>query len=426
MAENGNSRMLPIDCLLTCQGRQCHPLFKVNCSHIDQNNHSRVLHLKIGFFLSYFYLDKRYKMAGKRGKAVKRKGTSGNSQEKRRRVESGGAETTLSGDVGQVERLDLLSDGPSPQSGAGNPGMNDMVKKRGRVVDFEQLLRESLGSDLEGKSNAISQPESESASRSLTHVFEHDPPEMVRCGDDAVALHVPEAIKKKIRRHEFVNLAVLLKGGVELAELFGSNLLSINEKGQLETRPKTVSDKIVSVEKWTDAFLIFSSIYLLEYPSKTQELLKYMSIIREAATRSPWFQCRLYDEQFRLRQALRVESWGEINSDLWLRCFSSRAPFTVQPSSPQSTVSQRTPTCLDFNKGSCKWSVCRYLHVCAICASSAHGKWECPNNTQARLLPQNSQVQSQTQPFRASFRGTRSFRPYWRGAGRRPARGSLY
>lgn len=125
--------------------------------------------------------------------------------------------------------------------------------------------------------------------------------------------------------------------------------------------------------------------YLLEYPSKTQELLKYMSIIREAATRYPRFQCRLYDEQFRLRQALGVQSWEEINSDLWLRCFSSRSPFTVQSSSPQSTVSQRTPTCLDFNKGSCKWSVCRYLHVCAICSSSAHGKWECPNNTLARL-----------------------------------------
>lgn len=57
-----------------------------------------------------------------------------------------------------------------------------------------------------------------------------------------------------------MNLAVLLKGGVELAELFGGNLLSINGKGQLERRPKTVSDKIASVEKWTDAFLIFSSI----------------------------------------------------------------------------------------------------------------------------------------------------------------------
>lgn len=39
-------------------------------------------------------------MAGKHGKAVKRKGTSANRQEKRRRVESRGAETmTLSGDV---------------------------------------------------------------------------------------------------------------------------------------------------------------------------------------------------------------------------------------------------------------------------------------------------------------------------------------
>ena len=127
-----------------------------------------------------------------------------------------------------------------------------------------------------------------------------------------------------------MNLAVLLKGGVELAELYGSTLLSINEKGQLETKPKSVTDKISSVDKWTDAFLIFSSIYLLEYLQKTQELLKYISVISEAASRSPWFQCRSHDEQFLLRQALQVQSWAVINSDLWLRCLSARGPMQNQ------------------------------------------------------------------------------------------------
>ena len=28
-----------------------------------------------------------------------------------------------------------------------------------------------------------------------------------------------------------------------------------------------------------------------------------------------WHQC---DEQFRVRQALKVENWGRVNSDLWL------------------------------------------------------------------------------------------------------------
>ena len=39
-----------------------------------------------------------------------------------------------------------------------------------------------------------------------------DIPEMVRCGGDEIAFHVPEATACKIRQHEFVNLAVCSKG----------------------------------------------------------------------------------------------------------------------------------------------------------------------------------------------------------------------
>ena len=96
-----------------------------------------------------------------------------------------------------------------------------------------------------GKTNAVSQSGTDQSQQSdLSQTFEHATPEMVRCGEDEIAFHIPESVKRKIRRHEFVNLAVFLKGGVELAELYGSNLLSINEKGQLEIKPKPVTDKM--------------------------------------------------------------------------------------------------------------------------------------------------------------------------------------
>ena len=34
-----------------------------------------------------------------------------------------------------------------------------------------------------------------------------------------------------------------------------------------------------------------------------------------------------------------------------------------------------------FNKSDCSWNVCRYRHLCSVCSSSGHGKWECPSNT---------------------------------------------
>ena len=251
----------------------------------------------------------------------------------------------------EVEQLDLLA-GVSGRQSDMQAGTGKTGNKYG-IVDFETLIRESLGNDLQpplptpGKTNAVSQSGTDQSQQSdLSQAFEHATPEMVRCGEDEIAFHVPESVKRKIRRHEFVNLAVLLKGGVELAELYGSTLLSINEKGQLETKPKSVTDKISSVDKWTDAFLIFSSIYLLEYPQKTQELLKYMSVIQEAASRSPWFQCRSYDEQFRLRQALQVQSWAVINSDLWLRCLSAKGPMQNQFPPPPSDHCDPENTCL--------------------------------------------------------------------------------
>ena len=74
------------------------------------------------------------------------------------------------------------------------------------------------------------------------------------------------------------------------------------------------------------------SIYLSHYPGKTQELLKYISVILDAAAKFPNYAWRYYDEQFRVRRAERVQNWGKINSDLWLRAMSvSSTTFSYQP-----------------------------------------------------------------------------------------------
>ena len=94
---------------------------------------------------------------------------------------------------------------------------------------------------------------------------------------------------------------LLLKGNVKLQNFCSCGVLHMTNKGQVESWPKVVKDKVVSIEKWTEALLIFSPIYLKRYPSKLQEILHYMimNIIREAATCSYSFSWRTYDEQFR-------------------------------------------------------------------------------------------------------------------------------
>lgn len=45
--------------------------------------------------------------------------------------------------------------------------------------------------------------------------------------------------------------------------------------GELHATEKS-NRKINNIQQWTDAFLIFSSVYLQAHPAKNLELLKYM------------------------------------------------------------------------------------------------------------------------------------------------------
>jgi hypothetical protein len=58
----------------------------------------------------------------------------------------------------------------------------------------------------------------------------------------------------------------------------------------------------LTINKWITAYVIYMSVMLEKYRTRSQELLKYLKDIRLAATRSPtgWY---LYDEQFHLRMA---------------------------------------------------------------------------------------------------------------------------
>ena len=63
--------------------------------------------------------------------------------------------------------------------------------------------------------------------------------------------------------------------------------------------------------------MVYMSVYIEKYRTRTQELLKYMRDIRLAASRSKnW---AVYDEQFRLKIENKNNlSWGNIHGEYWL------------------------------------------------------------------------------------------------------------
>ena len=171
-------------------------------------------------------------------------------------------------------------------------------------------------------------------------------------------------------------------------------LLTLSEKGQSES------------ERVTDAFIIFTSIFIRKYPEKTQELLKYMSLVREKAVLHNNYSWRTYDEQFRLMQVRNPKSWDKMDTDLWLRVMPVQRVASAPVASTHAPAPVvREPICYDFNNGYCKWNPCRYLHNCSVCSSNSHAKWGCPMVN--RAVP----VSSPPNPAnRQAFRGQQ-----WRG-----------
>ena len=282
-------------------------------------------------------------------------------------------------------------------------------------VDFEQLLQAS-GLNLSSKSreNLVPAPQGTNQPRNLFdkafQSFSSAPGQNVeplRCSGDEIFAHVPESLRKQILTGEYINLALLLKGGMELNEFCSGGSFKLSSDGGLEMKAKVCKEKIPSIEKWTDAFLIYASIYLTAQPNKALELLHYMFIIREAASRQRGYCWRDYDEQFRVRHTAS-SSWAVINNDLWWRCMQVRD--SVAPTGDISGQT-RSYTCNDFNSGVCRWPhPCRYPHVCSSCGSSQHGAMACSQ------LNSRSQQFANFPPFRGNPSGTSSRYPRSRGS----------
>ena len=102
-------------------------------------------------------------------------------------------------------------------------------------------------------------------------------PQMVNSHRTPLSRHVDNSIKHKIVNGEYVNLASLLVRHPGNDQV--TSVLSLDQNGQIISQPKQ-PNKISTIERWTDAFLIFTSIYAAAHPSRTQELLKYMHDVR--------------------------------------------------------------------------------------------------------------------------------------------------
>lgn len=286
-------------------------------------------------------------------------------------------------------------------------------------VDFEAFLREAGLLEARG---ACGGPDDRSPVNSSTNLsLTAAGIEPVRSLSEEVFVHVPFSLREQIWRGEYINLAILLKGAIELKNICSPNLLRVNQRGFLEARPKECSDTLSTIEKWTDAFVIFMSLVIVRKPEQAPEMLRYMFLIREVS-QGGHFAWQVYDSQFRLRQSMHPTAWSVINSDLWNRCVIPVIPVIPAETSltfgssgsngfASATQSSARGPCYKFNDhGYCQYNKdCKFQHSCQICGLG-HGKVNCPRGYTSSVNPSRG-------VFRGSQgRGSRFFkRTYGRG-----------
>ena len=92
-----------------------------------------------------------------------------------------------------------------------------------------------------------------------------------------IPLHatVSDKKKEKIWSGEFIELSTLQDDDVED--------LTFNVRTGAVSTSSTQRKTFMSIEQWTDAFNIFSSVYRIKYPAEAEGLSSYMSLIRQIA-----------------------------------------------------------------------------------------------------------------------------------------------
>ena len=182
--------------------------------------------------------------------------------------------------------------------------------------------------------------------------------------------------------------------------------------------------KITDINHWTDAFLIFASIFSSAHPESTSGLFKYMHTVRLGAKRSSGLGFKFYDEQYRLRKVSNPSSsWGIVDQELWLLYMF----YGNQSGSPSFSTGSRNLKCYTFNfSGSCSKPQCFYVHKCLAC-SGAHLSVRCMSRPQQNVYSDFRQVGPSPQSSGARFPGVRppAFRPPSNLTSVRPARGAL-
>ena len=201
--------------------------------------------------------------------------------------------------------------------------------------------------------------------------------------------HISQSMKEKIWNSAYIDMSILFiesPSSVLAKAHSGSEVTLMVEGDKMFLRPNASptgrQSKLDTWDKWVSAFHTFMAIYIVKFPWRATELLKYAEVIRMAAVQFPGTGWRSYDEQFRLRQEIYPSrSWAALDVELWLTVAASAVTNNVSLNAGKPQVvglRHSGKVCYAFNSaGGCKFFGCKYMHQCSKYSRSGHGAHAC-------------------------------------------------
>ena len=224
-----------------------------------------------------------------------------------------------------------------------------------------------------------------------------DPAISVQLSFDPVAT-LPARLVKRILDLDFVEMSDMLPDAWQEDSNPGTDPLS-------SSRRVVRRAPITEITLWLEGFGRLASVLTSRYPSKAAEMWAYQSSIIRAARNFDGTAWVAYDRQFR-REALarRDLNWSATNARLYSEAFTGRAKVIprcrhclsethdlracpVNPDNLDPTARRQSSpgasskdVCRNYNDGKCRYSRCKYQHVCREC-HYPHPWSSCPKNT---------------------------------------------
>ena len=186
---------------------------------------------------------------------------------------------------------------------------------------------------------------------------------------------ISDSIKNKVANLQYVEIEYFSKPS-SLEQEPEETCLTLKD-GCFNLKKSPKPKQLYNINDWTDAFINFGKLLLESHPTRSLQILTYMSTIRGAARDHSFSAAMAYDKQFRMKLGKFPEkSFSLIDGQLWLLCMTRSRP-TVPVQTDQR---YQTNACFNYNyKDLCTRRPCPYVHICLKCKQK-HPIKRCPNN----------------------------------------------